>query len=68
MKKIILLLSIILIRLSVVAQNNTMIRPGEIWSDTEGKHINAHGVGVIFYNGTYYWFGESRLARDEKDR
>src|SRR5665811_12343 len=39
-----------------------------IWPDNEGKHINAHGGGIIFYNDTYYWFGEYRLARSEKDK
>jgi hypothetical protein len=31
------------------------IQPGEIWTDTEGKPINAHGGGMIFYDETYYW-------------
>src|SRR5665811_1925248 len=39
-----------------------------IWPDNEGKHINAHGGGIIFYNDTYYWFGEYRLSRSEKDK
>jgi hypothetical protein len=43
------------------------IKPGQIWPDNEGKHINTHGGGIIFYNDTYYWFGEARLARAEKD-
>jgi len=47
---------------------NNSIKPGEIWPDTEGNHINAHGGGIIFYNDTYYWFGEYRLPRGEKDR
>ena len=35
---------------------------GEIptWRDTNGQHINAHGGGILTYNGTYYWFGEHR--------
>ena len=44
------------------------IKPGQIWPDNEGKHINAHGGAILFYNDTYYWFGESRLPRTEKDR
>jgi hypothetical protein len=44
------------------------IKPGQIWPDNEGKHINAHGGGIQYYNGIYYWFGESRLPRGEKDR
>jgi hypothetical protein len=47
---------------------NSLIKPGELWPDTEGNHINAHGGGILFYNETYYWFGESRLPRSEKDR
>ena len=33
-------------------------RPGEIWRDTEGQVINAHGGGFYVENGVYYWFGE----------
>src|ERR1700685_2415299 len=33
-------------------------RPGELWPDTGGVPINAHGGGFLFRNGTYYWFGE----------
>lgn len=36
--------------------------PGKIWEDTEGTHINAHGGGMLFHNGTYYWFGEHKTA------
>jgi hypothetical protein len=49
-------------------EKSTIIKPGEIWPDNEENNINAHGGGIIFYNGTYYWFGEHRLARSEKDR
>ena len=36
-------------------------RPGEIWPDDKGVHINAHGGGVLFHEGTYYWFGEHKV-------
>lgn len=36
--------------------------PGEIWSDDHGVHINAHGGGVLFHEGVYYWFGEHKIA------
>ncbi len=39
---------------SVLAQ--TAFKPGEIWQDNNGVHINAHGGGVLFHEGTYYWF------------
>ena len=34
------------------------IRPGEIWPDDQGAHINAHGGGVLYHDGKYYWYGE----------
>ncbi|MEO7769212.1 MAG: glycoside hydrolase family 43 protein, partial [Ferruginibacter sp.] len=36
--------------------------PGELWKDNNGVHINAHGGGMLFYNKTYYWFGEHKIA------
>ncbi len=41
---------------------NYSFRPGELWLDDNGVHINAHGGGVLFYAGTYYWFGEHKIA------
>lgn len=35
-------------------------KPGEIWPDDSGVHINAHGGGFLFYGGVYYWFGEHK--------
>lgn len=39
--------------------------PGAVWPDDQGKHINAHGGGVLFHEGTYYWFGEHKVAGPE---
>lgn len=36
------------------------IMPGKLWLDDSGEVINAHGGGVIFQQGKYYWFGEKR--------
>lgn len=44
----------------IEAQNITEITPGKVWADNNGKHINAHGGGIIEHNGTYYWYGENR--------
>lgn len=41
----------------------TSIRPGEIWKDLAGDTINAHGGGVIFADGKYYWYGEHRHSQ-----
>ncbi len=34
--------------------------PGQVWLDTDGKSIQAHGGGVIIRGDTYYWYGEDR--------
>lgn len=39
---------------------NDSFRPGALWLDDSGRHINAHGGGIINYKGTYYWFGEHK--------
>ena len=35
-----------------------MIRPGQEWLDTSKQPIDAHGGGILFHGGAYYWFGE----------
>ena len=37
-----------------------IIRPGEIWPDDRGQHVQAHGGGIIKLGDTWYWFGEDR--------
>lgn len=39
--------------------------PGEKWYDTKGVHINAHGGGVLFNKGLYYWYGEYKTSGKE---
>lgn len=34
--------------------------PGQIWLDTEGKRIQAHGGSVMYIDGVYYWYGENK--------
>jgi Glycosyl hydrolases family 43 len=36
-------------------------RPGNLWLDDKGVHINAHGGGMLFHDGMYYWFGEHKV-------
>jgi hypothetical protein len=55
MKNIFLILS--LITLPLLAQRTSFI-PGEFWMDTDGKHIEAHGGGIMEYKGVFYWYGE----------
>lgn len=42
------------------SDNETVFVPGAVWKDSGEKVINAHGGGILFYAGTYYWFGEHR--------
>ena len=36
------------------------IRPGEVWLDTNGKPIQAHGFQVFCHDSVYYWYGENK--------
>ncbi len=38
--------------------------PGQVWLDTEGKRIQAHGGSVFYENGVYYWYGENKEFTD----
>jgi hypothetical protein len=35
--------------------------PGAPWPDNYGVHINAHGGGILYDAGVYYWFGEHKI-------
>jgi hypothetical protein len=37
--------------------------PGETWMDSDGKPINAHGGGILYYQGVYYWYGEFKTGK-----
>jgi len=68
MKKIIMILvmSLLVFAASLTAQTTqkaASFRPGELWPDEEGVHINAHGGGMLFHRGKYYWFGEHKGER-----
>lgn len=44
------------------------IRPGEVWLDTKGERIQAHGGSIMCLDGYYYWYGENKEFTDpEKD-
>src|SRR5262249_12938411 len=46
-----------------IARAKGAFTPGEIWLDTKGKPINAHGGGMLYQNKTYYWYGENKVGR-----
>lgn len=59
MKKLFLFLSLLLTVAYISAQSPTQ---GGEWLANDGKHINAHGGNILYYHGTYYWYGEARSA------
>lgn len=36
--------------------------PKALWLDTDGNPINAHGGGLLYHKGTYYWYGEYKVG------
>ncbi|TDD93832.1 glycoside hydrolase family 43 protein [Flavobacterium cellulosilyticum] len=45
-----------------IGKNKIFFVPGKKWLDTRGVHINAHGGGVWFNKGIYYWYGEHKTS------
>ncbi len=45
-----------------------MFSPGKIWLDTAGHPIQAHGGGILYDSGAYYWYGENKagVTRDRR--
>jgi len=41
-----------------------MFKPGAIWPDHNGVHINAHGGGFLTHQGITYWYGEHKVSGD----
>jgi len=52
---------------STLAQTLT-IHPGLIWPDDRGKHIQAHGGGIIQIGDTWYWVGEDRSSDNDPEK
>ncbi len=44
-----------------------MIKPGDIWRDTDGNPIQAHGGGILHHGGAFYWYGEHKGIDNETD-
>lgn len=43
-----------------IVDSNMQFTPGKLWKDQNGNHMNAHGGGILYHEGTYYWYGEKR--------
>lgn len=61
-RKLLLFLLLSMCILILNAQVLKQFTPGEIWKDNNGKHINAHGGGILFQKGVYYWYGEYKVG------
>jgi beta-xylosidase len=44
----------------VYQKKEHVVPPGRLWLDDRGEHINAHGGGMLYHEGIYYWFGEHK--------
>ena len=62
MKQFIRILAQFCVFLTLGQSHLTTFKPGEIWPDNNGVHINAHGGGFLFHDNTYYWFGEHKIS------
>lgn len=36
------------------------MKNGQMWKDTDGNNIQAHGGCIIEYDDIYYWYGENK--------
>lgn len=55
-----LLLSVTALVAVQAQKRQNIVRPGEVWPDNNGKHVQAHGGGIILIGKMYYWYGEER--------
>ena len=46
---------------ALAGDKRSSFRPGELWPDDRGVHVNAHGGGILDFEGRYYWFGEHKV-------
>ncbi|WP_206109206.1 glycoside hydrolase family 43 protein [Paenibacillus sp. HB172176] len=43
-------------------KTNSKFLPGLVWKDNSGEPIQAHGGGILFHDGMYYWYGENKAV------
>lgn len=64
--KNLLIPAVLLLAIASLSAESTRQREvvsGAIWRDTDGNAINAHGGGILFHEGVYYWYGELKEGR-----
>jgi hypothetical protein len=62
MRTFILLISIFVCTGSCRNSSDKSFRPGQLWYDNNGVPINAHGGGILWHDGVYYWYGEHKVG------
>jgi len=63
-------LLIIILTLSISACRNKSypnLASEKLWVDINGNRINAHGGGILKFEGKYYWFGTYLVERSRKN-
>jgi hypothetical protein len=53
---------------SILLAAPAAIHSGDPWLDSDGHRIQAHGGGITFWKGIYYWFGEDRSQTNDPDK
>lgn len=49
-------------------QPKKSFKPGQPWLADDSVHINAHGGGILYHEGVYYWYGQYMVAGDAGNR
>src|ERR1700733_8135337 len=57
-----ILCSALFLKIDSFAQSPGLLVKGKLF-DTNKNLINAHGAGVLYYNGIYYLFGEIKKGK-----
>jgi hypothetical protein len=66
MKKYLLITLSVMIGIASLDAQNREFKPGEKWLDVDNNVINAHGGGFLYYEGSYYWYGELKQGKTWK--
>ncbi len=53
---------------AVSKQKNSMVFPGRVLYDTNGKRVQAHGGSLFYENNTYYFYGENKEKTTGKNK
>ena len=44
------------------------MKNGQIWKDTDGNLIQAHGGCILYHRGRYYWYGENKDGKTDPQK